>query len=86
MENSGHFTFETFIPAHGDGFDVGWLVPPKSGSTCRRDPRRRRSALLNLRVGNALRFWFGVELTNPTLHVSGPLWGHGGWAMGGGRA
>jgi len=85
MEDSGHFTFETFIPAHGDGFDVGWLVPPKSETFLPEGPAPTPlSRLLNLRVGNVLRLWFGVELTNPTLHASGPLSGHGGWAMGGG--
>jgi hypothetical protein len=85
MDDSGHFTFETFIPAHGDGFDVGWLVPPKGETFLAQGPAPTPlSRLLSLRVGNVLRLWFGVDLTNPTLHASGPLSGHGGWAMGGG--
>jgi len=80
MEDSGHFTFETFIPAGGDGYDVGWLVPPK-GETFMAGPAL--SQLLSLRQGSTLRLWFGVDLQHPMLHSSGGLSGSG-YAMGGG--
>jgi hypothetical protein len=85
MEDSGHFTFETFIVPGGDGYDVGWLVPPK-GETFMAAPGpgpSPLSRLLSLRQGGTLWLWFGVDLQNPTLHFSGPLSG-GGYAMGGG--
>jgi hypothetical protein len=75
----------TFIVPGGNGWDVGWLVPPKSETFLAEGaPPTPLNQLLSLRVGNVLRLWFGVELTNPTLHFGGPLSGTGGWAMGGG--
>jgi hypothetical protein len=84
MEDAGHFTFETFIVPGGDGYDAGWLVPPKGETYLPGPAPSPLGHLLGLRVDNVLRLWFGVDLRNPTLHFSGPLSGSGGWAMGGG--
>jgi hypothetical protein len=83
MEDSGHFTFETFIVPGGDGYDVGWLVPPKGETFMAGPAPSPLSQLLSLRQGGTLFLWFGVDLQNAMLHHAGGLSG-GGWAMGGG--
>lgn len=79
MEDSGHFTFETFIPPGGNGYDVGWLVPPKGEtftSTAGPGQTSPLANLLSLKRNGVLRLWFGLDFTN----VVGPA----PWAMSGG--
>jgi hypothetical protein len=89
LTDGGLFTFETFVVPGSGGWDVGWLVAPRTGTFSSVPDKiddsgsSPLSRLLAMERNGVLVLWFAMDFRNIQLNEAG-LSGSHGWVMNGG--